>query len=75
MMMFMAEFFPGTKIEIRIWGKSEIAARLGIHRHTLRRNISRIEPDMEERFQGYNKHAKVLYPEQLRIILEYMGFM
>ena len=69
------EFFPHTTIEIRAWGKSQIAAKLGMSRITLRKNIRKIEPELIEKFKGYNKNAKKLYPEQLKYILMHMGFM
>ena len=69
----MKQTFRGTDIEIKIYGKADFARALGISSETLRRYMRRIDHKQQQN-EGYNPMAKILFPNQIKIILDHYGF-
>ena len=66
-------FFEGTHISIKVYGKSELAEKLGISLSKLRRELI----DIEELIKGagaYKRRNKTLRPSQVKAYLVYYGY-
>lgn len=73
MILGFMEKFPGTKIERRIYGKSELAQELGIGSETFRKYLRNVEFKFQE--EGYSKYAKILFPQQIEVLLKHYGWI
>ena len=65
--------FQGTQIEKRVYGKAELAGKLGIGPETFRRYLRNVEHEFEQK--GYSKYAKILFPQQIEIFLRHYGWL
>lgn len=65
--------FEGTEIEIRLYGKSELASKLGVSRSTMTRYLKQIETTLQPK--GYSRHQKTLAPVQVQVFLLHYGYL
>jgi len=68
------QVFPGTEIERKVHGKSELAKKLGISPNTLRRYIRRIDHKFDK-YEDYSKYSKILFPQHIEVILKHYGWL
>ena len=66
------DMFEGTRIQKRIYGKSELAEELGLSSSSMRKFLRAVEHKFPQ--EGYSKFSKILFPKQIGIFLAYYGF-